>query len=149
MYIPLPIYIYCKVMVMVIIVKHIDGELVFLSHDNLNFLAEQHNTSTLESPNPKYEDVGNGDVDGTDIFLGTYNQKLQRPPQVSTGGVVKHVTKQSSDSEICFRMLRPPHTCNDPTCKRLHSKEKINEVVTKNLKSLMTSNLNLLEDESP
>ena len=49
--------------------KHIDGELVFLSHDNLNFLAEQHNTSTLESPNPKYEDVGNGDVDGTDIFL--------------------------------------------------------------------------------
>ena len=67
---------------------------------------------------------------------------------MSTGGVVKHAAKPPTEVEVCFRMMRPPHVCTDPTCKRSHDKQKIYEVINANLKSLMTSKLSFVEDST-
>ena len=124
-----------------------DGELVHISHDVLNFLAAEEDNKVINSTLTSDATESNDYVyDGE--CLNTYNSSIQRPPQVSTGGVVKHAAKLPTEVEVCFRMMRPPHVCTDPTCKRSHDKQKIYEVINANLKSLLTSKLSFVEDST-
>ena len=124
-----------------------DGELVHISHDALNLPAECEDNRVLEADRAAVDAAVDGNFDGE--LLATYNQNIQRPPQVSTGGVAKHSTRLPTELEACFRTLRPPHACSDPTCKRLHDKQKIHDVISGDLKSLMTSKLSVVEESSP
>ena len=81
-------------------------------------MAEREDNRVAASNHVAVDANVDGFFDGDSLV--TYNQSVQRPPQVSTVGVVKHSAKQPTELEVCFRMLRPPHTCTDPTCKRLH-----------------------------
>ena len=79
-----------------------------------------------------------------ETFIEQYNVLTKYIPD----SVVKHAAKLPTEVEVCFRMMRPPHVCTDPTCKRSHDKQKIYEVINANLKSLMTSKLSFVEDST-
>ena len=46
--------------------------------------------------------------------------------------------RDSPTNEICFKAFTAPsYKCTDPNCVRIHDKNKIYEVVSKNLKDMM------------
>ena len=46
----------------------------------------------------------------------------------------------SPTNEVCFKALTPPNfKCIDPSCVRIHDKNKIHEMMSKNLKDMMES----------
>ena len=137
-----------------------DGQLMYVDNSTLSMIAEHqkqherlHATYENRSHEQLYDDYPNLQPISSkqvDPDLYTYNQNLQKPPYVNTGGVSKHVKQNvtitsvgkgySPANEICFKALTPPSfKCNDPNCSRIHDKSKIHEVMSKNLKDMMES----------
>ena len=117
-----------------------DGQLLYVHNSTLSMIAEQQSQN----------DVSYAAYENRSDELHTYNQSLQKPPYVNTGGVFKHAKRPtattsvgkdySPTNEVCFKTLTPPNfKCIDPSCVRIHDKNKIHEVMSKNLKDMMES----------
>ena len=120
--------------------------LMYVHNSTLSMLAEQQSQNDLSYA--AYEDRSHDLLYDVGPDLHTYNQSLQKPPYVNTGGVSKHVKRPdattsvgkgySPTNEVCYKTLTPPSfKCIDPNCVRIHDKIKIHEVVTRSLKDMM------------
>ena len=125
-----------------------DGQLMYVHDSTLSMLAEQQSQNDLLYAD--YENRSHELSYDIDPELHTYNESHQKPPYVNTGGVFKHVKRPtattsggkdySHTNEVCFKALTPPNfKCIDPSCVRIHDKNKIHEMMSKNLKDMMES----------
>ena len=124
-----------------------DGQLMYVHNSTLSMIAEQQSQNILMQVSD--ENRSRDLICDDDPDLHTYNQNLQKPPYVNTGGVSKHIKQPTTAStsvgkgysptnEICFKAFTAPsYKCTDPNCVRIHDKNKIYEVVSKNLKDMM------------